>query len=63
MRAGTGTYNTGMSLLDRWERRLPNGVPCYVGSYDGGGVTAERYTAVFAGFLSARSPGSTFICW
>ena len=50
-----------MSLPDRKERLFPDGVPRYLCCYDNGGVTAERYTAVFTGLLLVKSPASTCI--
>jgi hypothetical protein len=46
-----------MTLGTRRERLLPDGVPRYVWLYDDGGVTAERYTAVFTGLSSLKTPG------
>jgi hypothetical protein len=51
------TYNSPITLGTRQDRLLPDGVPRYVWLYDDGGVTAERYTAVFMGLLSHKKPG------
>src|SRR5215204_3932233 len=45
-------YNGRKAFGNKREKLLPDGVPRYVCLYDNGGVTTERYTAVFTRLLS-----------